>query len=566
MLEHDLPLLTTVAVGFSAAFLFGLIAAKLKLSPIVGYLIAGISIGPYTPGIVADAKIAEQLSEIGILLLMFGVGLHFSFRDLMGVRRIAVPGAIVQILVATGLGAALSWLWGWSLPSGLMLGLALSVASTVVLLRSLEEHNLMQSTDANIAIGWLIVEDIVMVLALVMIPVLASLDFSGGQAVGVILPELAFALGKVALFIAFMLILGRRMLPWLLMAVMRTRSRELFTLGVFAVAMGVAFGAAKLFGVSFALGAFFAGMTIRESELSQQAAEKALPLQDAFAVLFFVSVGMLFNPMIILEQPLQVLGVLAIIVFGKSLASFVIVLLFRYPLKTALLVSAGLAQIGEFSFILANIGVLYGFFNDAARDLILAGALISIAMNPFFFFTSRIIYQFAEKHSPHRFQPQVQAPALEKHSYPPAFAILVGGGRIGRHLLQNIRGLSIDVVTLDANRERVDQLRRDGFPAIAGDGTHPDSLRDAGIDKASALVIAVPNPFEARKIAEAARELRPDIKLLVRAHNDEEMQYFEEQKVDLAVMGAREVASRMAQFLYLLHDKEKGASLPYGGA
>ncbi len=567
MLEHDLPLLTTVAVGFSAAFLFGLIAAKLKLSPIVGYLIAGISIGPYTPGIVADAKIAEQLSEIGILLLMFGVGLHFSFRDLMGVRRIAVPGAIVQIFVATGLGASLSWLWGWPLHSGLMLGLALSVASTVVLLRSLEEHNLMQSTDANIAIGWLIVEDIVMVLALVMIPVLASLDFSGGQAVGVLLPELFFALGKVFLFIAFMLVFGRRILPWLLMAVMRTRSRELFTLGVFAVAMGVAFGAAKLFGVSFALGAFFAGMTIRESELSQQAAEKALPLQDAFAVLFFVSVGMLFNPMIILDQPLQVLGVLAIIVFGKSLASFIIVLLFRYPLKTALLVSAGLAQIGEFSFILANIGVLYGFFDDTARDLILAGALISIAMNPFFFFTSRLIYQFAEKNFPD-FSAKKPAPSFSPAGNPPspAFAILVGGGRIGRHLLQNIRGLSIDVVTLDANRERVDQLRRDGFPAIAGDGIHPDSLREAGIDKASALVIAVPNPFEARKIAEAAREIRPDIKLLVRARNDEEMQYFEEQKVDLAVMGAREVASRMAQFLYLLHDKEKGASLPYGGA
>ncbi len=555
-MHYDLPLLTTIALGFSAAFICGLIAAKLRLSPIVGYLLAGILIGPHTPGFVADTSIAEQLSELGILLLMFGVGLHFSIRDLMEVRRIALPGAIAQIAAATILGAIMAHFWGWSWQSGLMLGLALSVASTVVLLRALEHHNLLQTANGNIATGWLIVEDIFMVLALVLIPSLAAVGDVVGDA-GTIVWKMAMAVGKIGLFIAFMILVGRRVLPWLLMTVVRTRSRELFTLCVFAVAMGFAFGAAKLFGVSFALGAFFAGMMIRESELSQEAADKALPLQDAFAVLFFVSVGMLFNPGVLLESPLKILGVLAIILVGKSIAANAIILAFRYPLKTALIVSTGLAQIGEFSFILASIGVGYGIFPAEARDLILAGALISISLNPAIFHINEFLYDWIMRTPkiarlfPNE-DPQYSIPHQSGH-----FAILIGCGRVGSHILQSIRGSIINIIPVEQNREKADVLQQAGWHVVVGDGTHSKTLRQAGIDKASAVIVAVPNPFEARKIVEAARACRPDIKLLVRARNDVEMAYFNEQGVDLAIMGAREVASRMVQFLYFLHDNDE---------
>lgn len=549
---HDLPLVSTIAIGFSAAFVCGLIAAKLRISPIVGYLVAGILIGPYTPGVMANVAIAEQLAEVGILLLMFGVGLHFSVRDLLDVKRIALPGAVVQIGAATALGAWLAHGWGWSISSGLMLGLALSVASTVVLLRALEEHNLLQSTNGNIAIGWLIVEDIFMVLALVLVPAIAEQGVESASE----MPwgDLGIAMGKVMLFILFMTVAGRRLLPWLLMSVARTRSRELFTLSVFAVAMGVAFAAAKLFGVSLALGAFFAGMMIRESDLSHEAADKALPLQDAFAVLFFVAVGMLFNPTILVEQPFKVLMVVAIILIGKSIAASVIVILLRYPLKTALLVSAGLAQIGEFSFILANIGVMYGLLPVMGRDLILAGALISIALNPVFFHGSRLIFDWMTRHPRaatlfNMGDDDLAHLKAEEKTALKEQVILVGHGRVGRHISENIQSAHIELVVVDANRERVETLREEGFHAIAGDAAHIETLEEAAIQKAVAVIVAVPNPFDARRIVETAREANPGIKVLVRAHNDEEMEYFEEQGVDLAVMGPREVGRCMVQYL-----------------
>ena len=553
-ITHSLPLITTITFGFTAAFACGLIANKLKLSPIVGYLLAGILIGPMTPGFVADVKIAEELSELGIVLLMFGVGLHFSIRDLLDVKRIALPGAIVQIAAATILGALLAWTWGWDIQSGLVLGLALSVASTVVLLRALEEHNLLQSTNGNIAVGWLIVEDIVMVLALVLLPALAMEQGDGDISENAILMELTIAIGKVVLFVAFMMVAGKRILPWLLMTVARTRSRELFTLAVFAVAMGVAFGAAKLFGVSFALGAFFAGLMIRESDLSHEAAEKALPLQDAFAVLFFVSVGMLFNPYVLLEHPIRVLGVVFIILIGKSLAATGIVLLFKYPLKTALLVSSGLAQIGEFSFILASIGVMYGLMPAEGRDLILAGALISISLNPAFFHISRFIYDWTAKHPKAaqlfnmRDDDLAHLKADERQALK-ELVLLVGHGRVGRHISDNIQSAHIDLVVVDSNRERVEVLRERGMHAIAGDATHIETLQEAEIQKAIAVIVAVPNPFEARRIVETARAIKPEIKVLVRAHNDEEMEYFMSQNVDLAVMGPKEVARCIVDYL-----------------
>lgn len=553
MLEHEFPLVTTIALGFTAAFACGLIASKLRLSPIVGYLIAGILIGPYTPGVEADVHIAEQLAELGILLLMFGVGLHLSLRDLLQVRHIAVPGAIAQIATATLLGGAVTYFWGWSLASGLMLGLALSVASTVVLLRALEEHDLLESTNGNIVIGWLIVEDIVMVLALVLIPVLAT-DGASTQGKG-LAGELVLALSKVVLFVSLMLLVGKRVLPKLLMVVARTRSRELFTLSVFAVAMGVAFAASKLFGVSLALGAFFAGMMIRESDHSQEAADKALPLQDAFAVLFFVSVGMLFNPTILMEQPLQVLAVVLIIVVGKSIAAMAIVLMFGYPLKTALMVSAGLAQIGEFSFILASLGVAYGLLSEDGRSLILAGALISIMLNPAFFHLSRYIYKRSgtqmreDTDSAKKIDSLGQLAAEEKRTLND-LVILVGHGRVGKHVAENIHTTGLDLVVIDANRERVEALREQGIHAVAGDATHKQTLKQAAIERAVAIIVAVPNPYEARRIVELAKKVKPDIRVLVRAVTDEEMDYFaEQQDVSLAIMGPREVARRMVEYL-----------------
>lgn len=555
-LGHDLPLISTVALGFSSAFACGLIAAKLRLSPIIGYLIGGILIGPHTPGVMADPDIAEQLSEIGILLLMFGVGLHFSLKDLWEVRRIAIPGAIVQMSTATALGVLLSGLWGWSLAGGFIFGLALSVASTVVLLRALEEHNLLQSTNGHIAIGWLIVEDIVMVLVLVLIPVFAAMDGLEGNT-SLIAREFTTALGKVMLFILFMVIAGRRILPWMLATVARTRSRELFTLSVFAVAMGVAFGASKLFGVSLALGAFFAGMMIRESDLSKEAADKALPLQDAFAVLFFVSVGMLFNPSVLIEQPLHVIATALIIMVGKSIAAAGIILLFRYPLKTGLLVSSGLAQIGEFSFILAGLGVMYGLMPIEGRDLILAGAIISIAMNPVLFHTSNMIYNWLGRNPSLARRVRMGEDMLthltedERESLRD-LVILVGYGRVGKHICSNIESSHIDLVVIDNNREQIEYLREKGTHAIAGDATHNEPLQEASIDKAVAIIVAVPNPYEARRIVETARGLNPSIRVLARAHNEEELEYFTEQGVDLALMGPKEVGRRMVEYLQAL--------------
>ena len=379
----EVPLIATIAVSLAFAFVGGLLAVRLRLPPLVGYLLAGIIVGPFTPGFVADAKLAPQLAEIGVILLMFGVGTHFSIRDLVAVRRVALPGAFTQIIVATALGAGVATLWGWSLGAGIIFGLSLSVASTVVLLRALEDRDMIKSNDGRIAIGWLVVEDLLMVLALVLLPALTGVlggDLPNNS--GSLWPALGITIGKVILFIGLMLIVGVRFFPWLLSRVEKTGSRELFTLAVIALALGVAFGSAELFGVSFALGAFFAGVVVNESDLSHRAARDLQPLQDAFTVLFFVAVGMLFDPSILIRQPLQVLAVLAIVVFGKSLAAFGIVRVLGGSMRTALIVSAALAQIGEFSFILAGLGVNLRLLPAEGLNLIVAGALLSITFNP----------------------------------------------------------------------------------------------------------------------------------------------------------------------------------------
>ena len=555
---HDLQLLSTIAASLSAAFFCGLAATRLKMPPIVGYLLAGILIGPHTPGFVGNLKVAEELSEIGIVLLMFGVGLHFSVKDLLEVRKIAVPGAVVQIAaaVAMGAGVATQW-WGWDLRDGLLFGLALSVASTVVLLRSLEEHELLQTLNGRIAIGWLIVEDLAMVLALVLVPTLVQLDTGGG---GDPLTAIAISIGKLLAFFAAMFIAGKNILPWLLTQVARTRSRELFTLAVFAAALGVAFGASQLFGVSFALGAFFAGMMIRESDLNHEVADRALPFQDAFAVLFFVSVGMLFDPNILFAEPLKVLVVVSIIMFGKSLAAFLIVMLFRYPAKTGLLVSSGLAQIGEFSFVLAALGVTYGILSEEGRNLILAGALVSIALNPLMFHLAQLalaiagrnprlssIFNLSDRDLSHLRRGEKKA--LRDT------VILVGYGRTGEYIAQNLQDMHVDLVIIESNREKVDLLRIQGKHAIASDGTHPNALRAAAIEKAMAIIICIPSPFEARGVLENARALNPDIRTLVLAHNDEEASFFEKQHTHLTVTGQREAARRLADYIGKLQAK-----------
>jgi K+:H+ antiporter len=556
--HHNVTLITTIAAALGLALIMGFIAARLKLPPLVGYLIAGIIIGPATPGFVADIELSGQLAEIGVMLLMFGVGLHFSLEDLLAVRRIALPGAIVQITVATLLGIAVTSLWGWSLPAGIVFGLSLSVASTVVLLKALENRGILETVNGRIAVGWLIVEDLVTVLVLVLLPPL-SLWLGGNAQVAQesadrsLLTTLAVTLGQVAAFIALMLIAGRRLFPKLLWQIAGTGSRELFTLCVVAAAVGIAYGSSELFGVSFALGAFFAGMVMRESPLSYRAAEESLPLRDAFSVLFFVSVGMLFEPKVLIREPLHVLAVVAIIIFGKSLAAFFLVLLFRYPLNTALTVSASLAQIGEFSFILAGLGRSLGLMPAEGQSLILAGAIISIAVNPLVFHAIEPAQAWIRSRSK-------LAQALERPDDPLAVlpmtveltrltgqVVLVGYGRIGRRIGDALTANGISFVVAEENREIVEKLRLSGIPAVSGDASDPNVLIQAHIQRARMLVIATPDTLDVRRMIEIARTVNPRIETVVRTHSEEEATLLEKEIAGKVFLGEHELASSMIQ-------------------
>lgn len=545
---QELPLVSTIAIGLSAAFVCGFIATKFRLSPLVGYLLAGIIIGPHSPGFIADIDIAEQLSEIGIVLLMFGVGLHFSITDFMEVRRIATVGAIVRIAIVTYIGYFLATLWGWSTGAGLIFGLCLSVASTVVLLRTLEENHLMQTITGRISIGWLIVEDIAMILAMVMIPALATTKAVIGPEEGhSVVMQLGIALGKVGLFAAIMVVAGRRVLPWLLSAVSRTGSRELFTLAAFCMAMGIAFGASILFGVSLALGAFFAGMMIRESDLNHEVADRVLPFQDAFAVLFFVAVGMLFDPSILVDSPDQVLITVLVIMLGKGLLTFGIMRIFGYTNRVSLKISVGLAQIGEFSFILIALGTSLGLMPPEERNLILAGALISIALNPILF---RMVRQMCDRREGGKIPDKDELAHLNDNSHSKKeVLLLIGFGRVGGYVASMLKPDDYYLVIVDTNREKIEQLRNLGFHAIAGDATQKETLIEAQIEKASVIFITVPDPFEARRAVEQVRALNPDARVLVRSHNDEETAFFESQNVELAVTATEEIARRMVTVL-----------------
>ena len=565
-MPHESALIATIASGLGLAFILGLLASRLKLPPILGYLLAGIVVGPHTPGILADLALAGQLAEIGVILLMFGVGLHFSIADLLAVRSIAVPGAMAQIAVASVLGAVVSHFWGWTWGTGLVFGLALSVASTVVLLRALEDRGILDSVDGRIAIGWLIVEDLVTVLALVLLPALAGVlgaspaeapvpSAHGATAVqhGGILATLGITVAKVAAFIIFMFVVGRRVVPWLLGSVVSTGSRELFTLAVLAVSLGLAFGAAALFGVSFALGAFFAGVIVSESDFSHEAATNALPLQDAFAVLFFVSVGMLFDPAILVQQPLHVLAVVAIVLVGKSLAAATIVLAFRYPLHTALIISASLAQIGEFSFILAALGVSLGLLPVEAQSLIVAGALLSITLNPFVFRAVEPLERWIR--AQRGLAEALERPAGKLATLPPAVerselrghAVLIGSGRVGGPVAEELGRHGIPYVIVEQSRDRAEQLRERGLPVLYGDATRPEVLADAFLDRARLIVVAAPDAYQARAILQLVRDINPTAEIVVRTHSDSERTFLEANGAARALVGERELAVSLAR-------------------
>ena len=569
-MPHDISLITTIAAGLGLAMLFGYFAARLRMPPLVGYLLAGIVIGPGTPGFVADIELSVQLAEIGVMLLMFGVGLHFSLDDLLAVRRIAIPGAIVQIMVATALGMATALLWDWGIGAALVFGLALSVASTVVLLRALEARGLLESVNGRIAVGWLIVEDLVMVLALVLLPPLAGL-LSGkaeiaAQAVDAgIWITLGITFAKVAAFITLMLVVGRRLFPRVLWLVARTGSRELFTLCVIAAAVGVAYGSAKLFDVSFALGAFFAGMMMRESELSHRAADESLPLRDAFSVLFFVSVGMLFNPTVLVDEPLKVITVVAIIMLSKTLAAVALVLAFRYPLNTALTVGASLAQIGEFSFILAGLGVSLGLLSLEGQSLILAGALISIALNSLLFASIEPAQAWIRKRSTlarrleQRSDPLAELPMSVDQAHLTGQVVLVGYGRVGRRIAAALDEHRIPYVVAEQNRELVEKLRSRNIPAVSGNAAEPGVLIQAHIARAGMLVIATPDTFHVRKMVEIARALNPTIETVVRTHNEEEAELLNNEKVAKVFLGEHELALGMTHHVLNRMGASRGA-------
>ncbi len=532
-MPHHTPLIGTIVAGLVIAFALGAVAHRLRIPPIAGYLLAGVVVGPFTPGFVADANLASELAEIGVILLMFGVGLHFSLRDLLAVKSIAVPGALVQIGAATLMGMALAWALGWSAPAGFVFGLSLSVASTVVLLRALQARDLVETERGRIAVGWLIVEDLAMVLALVLLPALASATSQSGTE---LLGSLLGIILKVAGFIAFMLIVGRRIIPWLLHWVVHTGSRELFRLAVLAIALGVAFGAAIAFDVSFALGAFFAGMILGETPLSRRATEETLPLRDAFAVLFFVSVGMLFNPAVITQQPGPLLATVAIIVLGKSIAAWLIVRAFGHPAQTAMAVSVSLAQIGEFSFILAGLGTGLGILPPEGRDLILAGAILSILANPF-------LFRFVGGRTACEDQEEsAKARAAEGRR---GHIVLIGYGRVGRLIADGLRATGRSLIVIEDQPDVARAAADDGIEVVRGNAAEARVLNEAGLDSAARLLIAIPEGYEGGAIAEKAKQLRPDITIIARAHSDAEVEHLERLGAGHVVMGERETAAKM---------------------
>jgi monovalent cation:H+ antiporter-2, CPA2 family len=549
IMPHHTPLIGTLVIAIVLAFILGAGANRLRISPLVGYVLAGVLVGPFTPGYVADQAIASDLAEIGVILLMFGVGLHFSLKDLLSVKAIAIPGALAQILVATLLGMGVARLSGWPAGAGYVFGLALSVASTVVLTRALQERHLMATERGRIAVGWLVVQDLAMILALVLIPALAGVLNAGGTAAAPfddILRTVGITLAKVLAFIALMLVIGQRVIPEILHYVAHTGSRELFRLAVLAIALGVAYGAAQLFGVSFALGAFFAGMILSESTLSQRAAEESLPLRDAFAVLFFVSVGMLFNPAVLLRNPFSLTATLIVILFCNPIAAYLIVRLFRHPVATALTIGASLAQIGEFSFILAALGVNLKILPQEGQDLILAGAILSILVNPFYFaaiMRLKAKFQLVEPSG------NLAAGAKEEEEIPPTalrdHAVVVGFGRVGTIVGERLRREGKPFLVIEEREKMAEAARKQTLEVIVGNAADPRVLKAANLSAARWLFIAIPDGFEAGQVSEQARRANAKLEIIARAHSDAEVEHLQKHGANFVIMGEREIALGM---------------------
>ncbi|MCL5767036.1 cation:proton antiporter [Acinetobacter sp. ANC5681] len=558
-MPHDVDLIILLAVGFGIALIFGYIAARLRLPPLIGYLVAGIIISPNTPGIVADIHLANQLAELGVMFLMFGVGMHFSLNDLLLVRRIALPGAILQIAVATLLGAAVSMFWGWSFGSALIFGLSLSCASTVVLLKALSDRSLLDSVNGKIAVGWLLVEDLVMVLVLVLLPATAVLlgghPLAGTDTSQNIWITIGLTLLKVTGFIAFMLIIGKRLIPKIMQLVARLGSRELFTLTVVAAAVSIAYGSYAIFGVSMALGAFFAGMVVKESDFSHRAEEETLSLREIFAILFFVSVGMLFDPKILIEQPLHILVVVAIIMIGKTLAAMALVLFFRYPINTALTVGASLAQIGEFSFILATLGLSLGLLTPDAQNLILAGALFSITLNSFVFSAIEPAQRWIRERShlarllERSGDPLAMLPDEVDQAYLRDQVVIIGYGGVGRRISENLMQQNIKVVIAEENREIVEKLRAQGMAAVSGEATEPYVLIQAHIQHARLLVISPMDILDIHRIVDIAKQLNPEIQVLICAESKEEAAVIRDENIGEVFYAKEEMAKNMSHHI-----------------
>ncbi|WP_043969975.1 cation:proton antiporter [Acinetobacter sp. NBRC 110496] len=558
-MPHDVDLIILLAVGFGMALIFGYIAARLRLPPLIGYLVAGIIISPNTPGVVGDIQLANQLAELGVMFLMFGVGMHFSLKDLLQVRRIALPGAILQIAVATLLGIGVSMFWGWSFGSALIFGLSLSCASTVVLLKALGDRGLLDSVNGKIAVGWLLVEDLVMVLALVLLPATAVL--LGGQALPgtdtsqSIWITIGITLLKVTGFIAFMLIIGKRLVPIIMQFVARLGSRELFTLTVVAAAVSIAYGSYAVFGVSMALGAFFAGMVVKESDFSHRAEEETLPLREIFAILFFVSVGMLFDPSILVEEPLRILAVVAIIMVGKTLAAMALVLFFRYPINTALTVGASLAQIGEFSFILATLGLSLSLLTPDAQNLILAGALFSITLNSFVFSAIEPAQRWIRERShlarllERSGDPLAMLPDEVDQAYLRDQVVIIGYGGVGRRISENLMQQNIKVVIAEENREIVEKLRAEGIAAVSGEATEPNVLIQAHIQHARLLVISPMDILDIHRIVDISKQLNPEIQVLICAETKEEAAVIREENIGEVFYAKEEMAKNMSHHI-----------------
>jgi monovalent cation:H+ antiporter-2, CPA2 family len=541
-MHHDAPLISLLAISLALAFLFGWGAARLRVSPIVGYIVAGVVVGPFTPGYVADPALAQQLAEVGVMLLMFGVGLHFSPRELFSVRAIAAPAALIQILVVSSLGALIGMAMGWRLSGAVVFGLSISIASTVVTLRIRQDRRQTQTETGRITVGWLVMEDLAMILALVLLPTWASIAASVGADGSISVLRLRDAgaavgltMGKIILFAALMFVVGRRVVPWLLHQVVHLGSRELFRLCVLAIALGVAWAASAIFGISLALGALFAGLVMAETDLSQQAANETLPLSDAFAVLFFVSVGMLFDPMILITAPLALAATVLIILLLRNALAYWLMRWLGQNRQRALLITASRSQIGEFSFIIIGLGVTLGLLVDEARDIVVGSAILTICVTPFIAsWADRVIARETPVHGP---TPEPAAP--------PHHVVLVGYGRVGSLIASSLSRSKIDYSVIEVKEDIAQDLAAAGVPAYFGNAASIDLLKEAGVDRAGLLLLTSPNGFENGRIVEAARELNPGIRVYARAHSDAEVEHLQKFGADLVVLGEREIAEAM---------------------